>query len=152
MSDFDQAQSRTFRLAAPRVFIFLAAIGYPGFVIMMFIRYGVRIDWQPFVLGAACLVPTLVILAGVVSLFFPISLTSKGVQAQNAWGMPSFVRWQDIGEVRPFVFLNLRWLRLYSSADRSVTWLAVFQSPALEFKREMERLAPAGCPVLKYLE
>ena len=152
MLDVTRTERKTFRMAAPRMFVFLAGVGYPGFVIAMLAKYGLRIDWQPFLLGAACLIPTTVILAGAVSALFPISLTAEGIYAQSSWGLPSFVRWQDIEAARHFTLLNLRWLRIYSRADKTVTWLPMFQSPELEFKLDMERLAPPDSPVLEHLE
>lgn len=153
MSDFERAKVKVFRLAAPRVFIFLVGVGYPVYIGSMLVRYGLRMDWRLFMLGAAAMFPTALFLAGAVSLVCPaVRLTAEGIHAQSVWGLPTFVRWQDIEEVRPFDFLNLRWLRVYSRADSIVTWLAVFQSPAEEFKQEMQRLAPTGCPVLDYFE
>jgi len=153
MSEFPRTKSKTFRLAAPRVFIFLAAIGYPAYAASMLFRFGTRMDWKWFLLGAAALLPTSIFLAGAVSLLFPpVRLTAEGIHAQSAWGLPSFVRWQDIAAVRTFDFLNLRWLRIFSKVDRGVTWLPVFQSPSAEFKQEMDRLAPPGNPIREHLQ
>ncbi len=153
MSELSRTKGREFRLAAPRVFTFLAAVGYPAYVGSMLFRFGTRMDWKVFLLGAAALFPVSIFLAGGVSLLFPpVRLTAEGIHAQNAWGVASFVRWQDIAAVRTFDFLNLRWLRIFSNEDRAVTWLAVFQSPSAEFKQEIDRLAPADSPIRKYLD
>jgi hypothetical protein len=152
MPDRATANGTEFRAAAPRLFFFLAAVGYPAFVGMILLRYGYRVDWRSFLLGSALMVPTSIILAGAASRLMPARLTAEGIHAQTAWGLPSYVRWGDIKSARTFTLLNLRWVRIYSEADEGVTWLALFQSPAAEFRHEMERLAPAGSPVLDYLD
>ena len=103
-------------------------------------------------LGVACLLSTSIILAGAVSLLFPVRLTDEGIHAQSAWGVPTFVRWGDIKAVSSFRFLNLRWLRISSRADAVVTWLALFQSPSVEFKQELQRLAPPDSGLPEYVK
>lgn len=98
------------------------------------------------------MVPTSIISAGLLSLFFPVRLTSEGIHAQSIWGLPRFIRWQDIQQARRFTFFNLRWLRLYSRADKSVTWVALFQSPSGAFSQEIHKLAPSDSPVLAHFK
>ena len=152
MSDFATAKGRVFRAAAPRLFIFLAGVSYPAFVGVVLFKYGFHVDWKSFLLGAAMMIPTSIILAGAASLLIPARLTDDGIHGQSVWGTPSYVRWRDIRAARSFTLLNLRWVRIFSQADDHVTWLALFQSPAAEFRNELERLAPPGSPVLEHLD
>ncbi len=152
MSSFASANGKVFRAAAPRLFIFLAGVGYPAFVGIVLLKYGLHVDWRSFLIGAAMMVPTSIILAGAASLLIPARLTTEGIHAQSVWGTPSYVRWRDIKAARTFTLLNLRWMRIFSNSDDRVTWLAMFQSPAAEFRNELERLAPPGSPVLEQLD
>jgi len=152
MPELARTEGKVFRMAAPRLFLFLVGVGVPLFFGMVFLKNNGRFNGQLFLLGLAFLVPVSVIISALVSLAFPVRLTREGIHAQNAWGLPSFVRWGDIESARPFTFINLRWLRISSSADREVTWLALFQSPDAEFRVEVERLAPPDCPLLEYVK
>jgi hypothetical protein len=85
------------------------------------------------------------------SLCFTTELTSEGVFGHSFWGIRRFIRWQDIANVRPFNFLNLRCLRLYPPGDTGPTWIALFQAHKTEFMRELQRLVPPDSPVRNYL-
>jgi hypothetical protein len=152
MAELARADAKEFRMAAPRIFIFLVGVIGPCYVGATLLKYGFRLDWLAFLLGAGAMVPMAIILAGLASMCFPVRLTAEGIHAQSVWGTASFVRWQDITTVHSVTLLNLRWLRIRSKTDRAVTWLALFQSPSAEFRHELERLAPPNSPVLGFLE
>lgn len=88
MSDFATANGRVFRAAAPRLFIFLAGVSYPAFVGAVLLKDGLRVDWRSFLIGAAMMIPTTIILAGAASLLMPTRLTAEGIHAQSLWGTP----------------------------------------------------------------
>ena len=146
------SDGKQFRAAAAPLFIFLVALGVPLFLATVFFKYGARLDWRSVAVGAAAMVPAAVILSVLMCLLFPVRLSRDGIQAQSIWGLPSFVRWTDIKEAREFKLFNLRWLRLYSSASSTVTWVALFQSHPGEFKIEIVKLAPPESPVLAHIK
>ena len=152
MSAAATSDGKQFRAAAAPLFIFLVGLGIPLFLATVFFKYGSRLDWRSVAVGAAAMVPAAVILSGLMCLLFPVRLSPAGVHAQSIWGLPSFVRWPDIKEAREFKLFNLRWLRLYSSAGSTVTWVALFQSHPGEFKLEIAKLAPPESPVLVHLK
>jgi len=152
MSASATSDGKQFRAAAAPLFIFLIGLGVPLFIATAMLKYGSRLDWWSVAKGAAFMVPAGVIVSVLACLLLPVRLSPAGIHAQSIWGLPSFVRWTDIKEAREFKLFNLRWLRLYSSAGPTVTWVALFQSHAGEFKLEMLKLAPPESPVLVHLK
>ena len=152
MSASATSDGKQFRAAAAPLFLFLVGLGIPLFIGTVMLKYGSRLDWRSVAVGAAFMVPASVILSGLMCLLFPVRLSPAGIKAQSIWGLPSFVRWPDIKEARQFKLFNLRWLRLYSSAGPTVTWVALFQSHPGEFKLEIVKLAPPESPVLVHIK
>lgn len=146
------SSGEVFRPSAARLFLFYVALGLPFLVCFSFIMHGPAVQWLNLLLGAAFVVPLAVIFAGIVSLLLPVRLTSEGVQAHSAWGLPRFIRWQDIQSVRKFSLPILPWLRLYSADGSSAVWLIMFQSSPAKFKLEIQKLAPPGNPILSHLD
>ncbi len=93
-----------------------------------------------------------IIVAGIMSLLFPVRLTAEGIHAHSVWGFPRFIRWQDIQSARKFNFFILPWLRLYPSDGSTVIWLILFPSGPARFKLEIQKLAPPGNPSLSHLK
>jgi hypothetical protein len=152
MTNPGKSGGKVFRPSAARLFLFYLAVGLPFLVCIFVIRYGTSFKWSDLLLGAAFVVPLAVIFAGVVSALLPVRLTTEGVHAHSAWGLPRFIRWQDIHCVREFRLPILPWLRLYSADGSTAVWLIMFPaSPAL-FKLEVQKLAPPANPILSYLE
>ncbi|MEJ0089929.1 MAG: hypothetical protein WDM80_09325 [Limisphaerales bacterium] len=81
---------------------------------------------------------------------FTVKLTPDGVQGYSIWGFKRFIQWQEIGAVRPFRLLNLRYLRLYSTHG-TTTWITLFLVHRADFDQELRRLAPPNNPILSYL-
>ena len=152
MSAAATSDGKQFRAAAAPLFLFLVALGIPLFLATVFFKYGSRLDWRSVAVGAGAMIPAAVILSVLMCLLFPVRLSAAGIQAQSIWGLPSFIRWADIKEAREFKLFNLRWLRLYSSAGSTVTWVALFQSHPGEFKIEIVKLAPPESPVLAHIK
>ena len=152
MSAAATSDGKQFRASAAPLFLFLVGLGIPLFLATVFFKYGSRLDWRSVAVGAGAMVPSAVILSVLMCLLFPVRLSREGIKAQSIWGLPSFVRWQDIRQAREFKVFNLRWLRLYSSTGSTVTWVALFQSHPGEFKLELLKLAPPESPVQAHLK
>jgi hypothetical protein len=146
------SEGKKFRLAAGPLFVFMFGLGMPLYISIVLFRYGTHMSWQPVLLGVAFMVPASVILSGLMTFMFPVKLSAGGIHTHNIWGVPCYIRWEDIKDARVFSLFNLRWLRLYPGSGGTVGWLALFQSPALAFKEEMLKLAPEGSPVRKYMK
>jgi hypothetical protein len=126
-------------------------MGMFGLVSVVLILDGLHFDPQALA-GASVSVPVSSLIgAWMLSIFYPASFSVDGIYGHSFWGRRRFARWQDIAAARTFSLLNLRWLRIYTIGDGKVTWLALFQSDKVEFRREIQRLAPAGSPVLNHM-
>jgi len=89
--------------------------------------------------------------AWLLSVLYPAGFSSDGIYSHSFWGIRRFARQQDITDARTFKLLNLPCLRIYTT-DRKITWLPLFQSHRSESRQEIQRLAPAGSPVLNHLQ
>lgn len=140
---------RKFRVAVAPLFVCAFVLGtFGGFCVVL------MLDGWPFerlglVVASASVPVAALVMAWVVSIFYPASFSAEGIYGHSFWGRQRFVRWQGIAAARPFRLLNLRWLRIYRSDYSEVIWLALFQSHKAEFQQEMRRLAPAGSPIFK---
>jgi len=152
MSASATSDGKQFRAAAAPLFISIVGLDMPLYFGIALLKYGPHVHWKPVLIGAASIVPAAVIGAGLMCLFFSVRLSPAGIRAQSVWGWPSFIRWPDIKEAREFKFFSLRWLRLYSSAGSTVTWVALFQSHPGEFKLELVKLAPPESPVFAHIK
>lgn len=144
--------TKLFRAAVVPMFICVFVLGallFNGFVMM---SDGLSIDWSAFTIGAVASLPNAFVGAMALWYFFPAAFSVDGIYGHSFWGVRRFIRWSDIVETRTFWLINLRYLRLYSKVDRSVTWVALFQSHKAEFRNEIVKLAPPQNPILKHLE
>lgn len=91
-------------------------------------------------------------MAWIISSCCPVALTNEGIYGHSIWGKRQLIRWQDMASARTFTVLNLTWLRIYPTDGNKVTWIALFQAHDDEFSREIQRLAPADSPVLKFAQ
>jgi hypothetical protein len=152
MTNGGTSSGGVFRPSAARLFLFYVMLGLSFLVCFSFIRYSTAFQWSDLLLGAAFIVPLAVIFAGIVSLLLPVRLTAEGIHAHSAWGLPRFIRWQEIQSVRKFSLPILPWLRLYSADGSSAVWLIMFQSHPAKFKLELRKLAPPANPILSHLD
>jgi hypothetical protein len=83
---------------------------------------------------------------------FPTRISAEGLSAHSIYGFRRFISWENISDARPFRLFNLRWVRLYSSFDGKVTWMALFQSNFELFNAEIRKFAPSHSPVLKFVK
>ena len=140
-----------FRPAITPLFLFLFVLVTPGSVIPTGLYYG----WE----GVRSAVPIALITGLILSLLgafffcvaFPQEISTMGVAGHSVWGFKRFIEWGQISQARPIRILNLRWLRLYSSANGKVTYLALFLADWESVREEVRREAPADCPIHTYL-
>lgn len=145
--------STVFRPSAARLFVFYAVLGFSTVCIAIgFIGHRSGSWGSQILMCAGMILPFSIIAAGIFSFFFPIKLTAEGIHAHSVWGLPCFIRWQDIKSARKFNLFILPWLRLYPADGSTVIWLALFQSAPAQFKLEIQRLAPPGSPILSHFE
>jgi hypothetical protein len=151
MANPGKSSGKTFRPSAFRLFLFLVSFELPLFFLVLLIRFDGRIHLPELLLGAALIIPLAILLAGLTSFLLPAYVSAEGIRAHSAWGLPSFIRWQDIKSARRFNFPFLPWLRLFPADGSTVVWLILFQSSPAQFKLEIEKLAPPGNPILTHL-
>lgn len=84
-----------------------------------------------------------VLVAAIVSRFFPVIANSRGLRARNFWGQAREVAWQDICAVKP-----IRWLfwttfaKISTPKSRNIVWLPLFLREQSEFEHEVKQWAP----------
>ena len=144
-------EAKKFRAAVVPMFICIFVLSALGFLSLLLLRHGRHIDRHGLVWPIEFEAIWSFVWAWMISLCFPAALATEGVYGHSFWGPRRFVRWQDMAAARTFRLFNLRWLRIYSTADNRVTWLPLFQSRRAEFCGEVQRLAPPDSPLLKPL-
>jgi hypothetical protein len=152
MTNSGASGGRIFRPSAFRMFLFFVVLSLPLFLGTVLIRYGTGFQWRALLFGAGSIVPTSIIVAGIMHLLFPVRVTTAGIHSHSAWGLPCFIRWQDIKSARIFNLPILPWLRLYPSDGSTVVWLIMFPSTPTQYKLEIQKLAPPGNPILNHFE
>jgi hypothetical protein len=149
MADPIPSDAKQFRTAVipGAIFIFVLGVVLAGCLDM--VNGGVADIGPALVFEIVVAIPLSFLFSWLISVYFPVSFSQEGIHAYSFWGLPRFIRWQDIATVRKFNLFNLTWLRLYSSTDRNVTWLSVFQSRPVEFQNEIRKFAPSNNPLLR---
>ena len=142
---------RKFRVAVKPLFTLILGFGLPGLFCAILLIDGLNFDRIALAVASAAAIPIALVAAWSLSFLFPDALSPEGVYGHSFWGRRNFVRWQDITAVRSLRILNLRWLRVYSTIESKTTWLGLFQARRVEFRQEVQRLAPPGSPVLTCL-
>jgi hypothetical protein len=141
---------RKFRAAVIPLLVFLLMVALPGLFCVVLVVDGLKFDRHALA-GASVFVPVLsAVMAWLLSALYPASFSADGIYGHSFWGIRRYIHWRDIADARTFRLLNLAWLRIYT-VDNRVTWLALFQSDKAKFRQEVQRLAPAGSPVLNHI-
>lgn len=141
---------RKFRPSVLKMFVSLMAGGILLGVASAPLLVGRQIDWDALMVGCESVPFTALLMAWILSVICPDALSNEGIYGHSTWGKRQLVRWQDMADARTFTVLNLTWLRIYSTDGNKITWIALFQAHDDEFCREIQRLAPADSPVLKF--
>ena len=111
-----------------------------------------HLDWKSLLLGAVTIEIAGIAFAWVISVCFPNKLAPSGVHGHSFWGVPRFIRWQDIEKATPFRYLTFRFLRLHPVGGKSATWIAFSQARQKEFEEEIRKLAPPESPLRAFLK
>ena len=133
------------------LFVVGCLLGLPTYLALVLLRYGLHVNWFAFMVGAAGGSVAGLLATIVVVRLFPTAITEEGVYGYSALGQRRFIRWQEVGRVRPFTLIYCRYLRLDHSDGTATIWLALFQGRSEEFWRELRTLAPAGNPILEHV-
>jgi hypothetical protein len=152
MTNGGTSSDEVFRPSAARLFLFYVMLSLPFFICVSVLWKGTSLNWTAMLVGAGSIIPSSIIAAGIMNQLFPVRLTTVGIHAHSIWGLPRFIRWQDIRSVRKFNLPFLPWLRLYSADGSATVWLSMFPSSPAKFKLELQKLAPPGNPILSHLD
>jgi len=142
---------RKFRAAITPMFVCVSVMGIFGLFCVVLILDGPHFDRHALAVASASVPVSSLVLSWLLSILYPASFSADGIYGHSFWGRRRFIRWQDVATARRFRLLNLRWLRIYTTGDSKVTWLALFQSHKADFRQEIQRLAPADSPVLNHI-
>lgn len=146
-------ETKAFRLAAPKIFLFYLMFCVPAYFIAVLGIEGCvyrQVDWVGFHFGLLCEIIVCFFFAWLLFFAFPIGISSKGLHAHSVWGFKRFIAWKDIKSVRTFRLLNLLWLRIYSKSNSRVTYLSLFLQDPKEVLKEMKKNTSARNPVVVF--
>jgi hypothetical protein len=97
----------------------------------------------------------LLVLSGLVSCLFAwlwvFGVSREGVYGLSFWGTQLFIKWGDISKIRKRRLVNLVWLRIYSKTEGQVVWLPLFSSRPVQFRAELDSMAPTDHPIFQHL-
>lgn len=94
-----------------------------------------------------------VLVAAIVSRFFPIIANPRGLRARNFWGQAREVAWEDMSAVKP-----IRWLiwtdfaKISTPESRNIVWLPLFLREQDEFESNVKQWAPPENALRIFLE
>ena len=145
------ADCKKFRVAIAPMFACVLVLALFGVFGAVLVPRRVPFDRRALAIATASLPASSLVLTWLLAILCPAGFSAGGIYGHSFWGNRRFVRWDDVAEVRKFRFFNLPWLRIRAKSNGKVTWLALFQARPVEFQKEIQRLAPPGSPVLKYL-
>jgi hypothetical protein len=142
---------KKFRPAAVPLAVFLLIFTLPGLVCVVLFIDGLKFDPRALLIAAIFVAACSPILALLLSHFYAASVSADGVYGHSFWGLRRFASWRDIVDAKPYKLLNLLWLRIHT-ADKKVTWLALFHWDRSELQQEIHRFAPSDSPILLYFQ
>ena len=87
-----------------------------------------------------------------VILLFKVTLTRKSIKGNRSFGFPRHPTWDQIESVKPFSFLFLKYLRVYTSDGKTPLWLPLFLKNYKGFKRDILEFVPEGNPLREFFE
>ena len=136
------------------VLVWLLGIPFGFFLIAHYDGWRGAIQFLPFgaPIGVIAAIVWSIFWAYLLHIVFPTRISSEGVAAYSVWGTRRFIAWQQIAMVCPIRILNLRYLRLYSSTDRRVTWLPLFSADPDAFHAALHETLPSDSPILAHIK
>ena len=141
-----------FRARVLPVFVAMASVTLTGFFSLIISKEGLQgVDGGALLIGVVVGGLGSFLYAWLLTLCFTLKLTPEGVFGHSCWGIRRFVGWQEIVAVKPFRFLNLRYLRLFQNGRACPVWMPLYQAHKSEFEQELKRLAPPNSPIRSYL-
>src|ERR1043165_5881306 len=133
---------KTFRPAIMPMAVFMYGGALAIFFPFRLIVEGLKVNLHALLFALTVTAPFVLVMAWVLSMIYTAGFSSDGVYGHSFWGIRRLAQWRDIVDARPLRILNLRWLRI-RTADKRVTWVALFQSRESEFRQEIQGHAPA---------
>jgi hypothetical protein len=152
--DLGAAKALTFLPSFQTTFLWIMSVAFPVACVW---RIGSLItSGRHFVLGRYLRSMTFGLLVAAVMLalllliarkFYAVKLSWVGVVGYNFWGSGLLMPWEEIGVVRPFSMLGLKYLRLYSQKAGPTVWVPLFVVPRASFRASLLELAPTDSPI-----
>ncbi len=94
-----------------------------------------------------------VLVAAIVSRYFPVIANQRGLRARNFWGQAREVAWQDIREIKPIRWLIwTKFVRISTPTCRNIVWLPLFLREQNEFEHNVKQWAPPGNALRAFFE
>ncbi len=85
-------------------------------------------------------------------LLFKITLTRESIKGHSFFGFKRHPTWEQIESVKPFNFLFLKYLRVYTNDGKSPIWLPLFIKNGDDFIERILEFAPKENPLRKFFE
>ena len=136
-----------FRPAIRPIFLAISAVAMPIFLLLVLLDDGLHPDWIALFAATTGLALFAIVSAWTFHFLFPDGISAEGISGHSFWGLRRFVPWDHIAAARPIRILNLRYLRLYSTIDRKVTWIALFPAEPDAFHSALYSAIPPNNPV-----
>ena len=140
-----------FRPAVRPIFLLIVAVATPLFLLLVLLDDGLHPHWGALLFATILLISFSILSAWALHFLFPAHISSDGISGHSVWGLRRFVRWEHIASARPIRVINLRYLRLYSTSDHKVTWLALFPADRRGFSSALRSTMPPSSPVSAYI-
>lgn len=141
-----------FRQSVTQGFLFGCIVGLPIYFGLVLMEDGLHFDRLGLLVGAVGGSLFGLLLAWIAHRLFPVAVSADGISAHSFWGVPRFIRWEHIEAARPFRMLNLRFVRLYSTADDKVTWVALFPADPEAFRQAVRSAMPPNSPLSAHIQ
>ena len=140
-----------FRASVSSLFWFEFPCSFLVFLCAVSLAEGSRFSWDTIPFGLIVILPFAWLVSWLLSRFFTTVISPDGIRGHSFWGIRRSIRWRDIGRAKTFWLLNLRFLRLYSTRDGQVTWIALYPARKEDFYRAIQRFAPADHLILNII-
>ncbi len=119
---------------------------------LQIIKYGLVFNREFLIRRLLYLVLYAAVCGTLVSTFLTYSLSTEGVQGFSVWGAVRFIRWSEIQDARVFWFLNLKYVRLRSSADGRITWVLLSLRDLERFRELVRQYGGSDCQILRFIQ
>jgi len=105
----------TVRIAFWPYWLFIYAEGAIGFTLVLFILHGNKIDWPVYWVILGIMIGLAAVGTWGMQWLVVVRVTNTEIKGFNSLCFPTTFLWEDVSEIKPFNFLGIKYLRIYST-------------------------------------